>query len=742
MLNWTLANDYNSLTTNSEYKLFLASYASTVTNLDTGLSTLTIDFGAYVNNKGDATVSDLIWETDTTVTIAFASTPTEPFYADTIRLSNISGNIPIASYNNMSIPTGAAKLGSLSTEIQYKADGTIEDIIVTIAPGKFGLTYTQRKIDDSGAPYFETRTGTNMSIFSDSEQVALYKLVRHSDFEIRDASTDYMLGDLMQFRVTPRLTIRPIYQRLEAEIDGKKITIDSDDVIDQVIDTSFDKLESEAAYKDYYFSIPVEWYKHFPEGITKVNAKFRLYSYLGVPGNENEQLLGYDEQSCTLRTDSAVEIYVTSVKDNQEFSTSYGLFRDNFFRGANNIDITLYVSPTSKVEIRKVTARYDLTTVVDITHTHNETAKTYTLNMFNVTSPNVELFVQYYHAGETLTHRVPVTLPLRSYSLPSIYAEISNPMNGYGDISIAIRGTFWNGAFVTTSGNTVLNEITVTYKTKKTDTAVVQSGTVSDLYVEDGAFDDVLYLSEYDYKAVSTYIYFEAVDALGNKAVYNLSLVATPIFDWSKEDFNFNIPAVFQKGQKFRADQAITGIQNDSKGKPSGEEVPIFVPLTSTGDTVLGYSHYENFGGRTLVCGNGVDILTTDGFTINGREYNKPVVLWEGAEQMGEDSVITLSESSLNMPRGIQLIFSLYRDGAAADASIQSFFLSTYELYTFYGGHTFTLNINSGFSKIGAKYLYIYGNEITGNATNTASGQSNGITFDNRSFVLRKVIGW
>ena len=55
--------------------------------------------------------------------------------------------------------------------------------------------------------------------------------------------------------------------------------------------------------------------------------------------------------------------------------------------------------------------------------------------------------------------------------------------------------------------------------------------------------------------------------------------------------------------------------------------------------------------------------------------------------------------------------------------------------------HTFFLMINSGFGVVGAKYLYIADNVITGDATNAQDGSNNGFTYKNRSFVLRYVIG-
>jgi hypothetical protein len=84
----------------------------------------------------------------------------------------------------------------------------------------------------------------------------------------------------------------------------------------------------------------------------------------------------------------------------------------------------------------------------------------------------------------------------------------------------------------------------------------------------------------------------------------------------------------------------------------------------------------------------------------------------------------------------------LYRDGAAADVSFNTFYISKKEVELLPGSpHTFIMGINAGFSTIGAKYLTINDTSIVGNATNTSSGTNSGITFNNSSFVLRYVIG-
>ena len=56
-------------------------------------------------------------------------------------------------------------------------------------------------------------------------------------------------------------------------------------------------------------------------------------------------------------------------------------------------------------------------------------------------------------------------------------------------------------------------------------------------------------------------------------------------------------------------------------------------------------------------------------------------------------------------------------------------------------GSQFLLSNDGTFTSIASKYLYIYNDHISGNDNNLAEGTTNGITFKNREFVLRFVLG-
>lgn len=100
-----------------------------------------------------------------------------------------------------------------------------------------------------------------------------------------------------------------------------------------------------------------------------------------------------------------------------------------------------------------------------------------------------------------------------------------------------------------------------------------------------------------------------------------------------------------------------------------------------------------------------------------------------------------LSEPILAQPHGVVLIFSRIVDGVVQDTNFHQFFISKTFVSQMNGyGHTFVMAANK-FLTVASKYLYINNERITGHADNNLTGTGSGITYDNKSFVLRYVIG-
>lgn len=116
-------------------------------------------------------------------------------------------------------------------------------------------------------------------------------------------------------------------------------------------------------------------------------------------------------------------------------------------------------------------------------------------------------------------------------------------------------------------------------------------------------------------------------------------------------------------------------------------------------------------------------------------------ILWEGGMYMTASHKIELPEAISQQPSGIVLVFSRYADGAVAEHNYNSFFVHKAFVAAKPGvGSAFQMN-TVNYSLVATKYLYINDMTISGNDSNDDEGTGNGVTYNNKAYVLRYVIG-
>lgn len=118
-------------------------------------------------------------------------------------------------------------------------------------------------------------------------------------------------------------------------------------------------------------------------------------------------------------------------------------------------------------------------------------------------------------------------------------------------------------------------------------------------------------------------------------------------------------------------------------------------------------------------------------------------LLWSGAFYMQATQTITLSEAISKQPTGIELVFSRYdyTNSTVIDDDFSHHFVSKKSITTHLDkGHAFIMS-DAFFRYIGAKYLKINDTTIAGFASNTDAATANGISFNNKNWILRYVIG-
>lgn len=121
-------------------------------------------------------------------------------------------------------------------------------------------------------------------------------------------------------------------------------------------------------------------------------------------------------------------------------------------------------------------------------------------------------------------------------------------------------------------------------------------------------------------------------------------------------------------------------------------------------------------------------------------------ILWTGSYYMQAGQTATFSEPLSQQQSGIVLVFSRYANSTAQDYQYSCHFVPK-QLVTaaLAAGQTAAgvavTMATSKYEYIAGKYLRVTETGVSGDETNTATGTSNGITYNNGSFALRYIIG-
>lgn len=328
-------------------------------------------------------------------------------------------------------------------------------------------------------------------------------------------------------------------------------------------------------------------------------------------------------------------------------------------------------------------------------------------------------------------------------------------------LTFTVSGKYFNGSFGAKS-----NTMEIEYRVVDEDgndvfmdaegKVWVPLGTVNPTITNGDNYKYSYTIRGLDYRKGYT-VYVNVIDELTPEVISAKAIAAIPVFDWGKSDFAHHTDVYLDnnkclKGRKtdgsdiqlIAASTANNIVVGDSG---AGGDVNVYgnnVNLYPKTQKVNGVSEYV---GNTNIYGNNININPKGNLLIKGRIYGANQVLWDGGTGffMHDTQVAKLAQPITNQPNGIVLVFSLYRNGASEDVSINTFFVSKREVELMPGApHTFIMGINAGLSTIGAKYLYISDTEIRGHASNAVDATEpveSGLVVKNKSFVLRYVIG-
>lgn len=187
--------------------------------------------------------------------------------------------------------------------------------------------------------------------------------------------------------------------------------------------------------------------------------------------------------------------------------------------------------------------------------------------------------------------------PYYEYIKPTSNLKLSL-LSTNGDLDFTINGHYWDDTF-----GKVANSLSVQYR-YKADDGEYTDWIDADYTITDNKYTSYVSISGLNYLSVYTF-QARAKDALNDVLSAEKVTTAVPVFDWSKDDFNFNVNVNLKNNIK------INGITTDN------QELNAFQPCNGNNNCVLGYGGYTEEIGATNVYGNDLNLLTNTDLTVN-----------------------------------------------------------------------------------------------------------------------------
>ena len=313
-------------------------------------------------------------------------------------------------------------------------------------------------------------------------------------------------------------------------------------------------------------------------------------------------------------------------------------------------------------------------------------------------------------------------------------ADLSVKMTVAGEATLKCTGNYFDGSFGSQS-----NTLTFKYRYKELN------GSYGDWVTATPSKSGNTYsisptISGLDYR--KKYVFqFNVVDKLMNVNSAEMSARALPVFDWSENDFNFNVPVTSTANiSAVNLSGSWEGYANDLSNTMSNPTEMLVLNGTNIQKATINYNNLSNkpsINGVVLE-GNktskdlGIDILTDN------------QVLWgPGYYYMTANHIINLSQKVSEQKNGIVLVWQAYVDGQPQFYDFNYTFVPKHHTLVFPGRGISCFLSNSTAAKIGTKYVYVHDDRIEGNNVNDdgATKRASGITTTNNYWVLTYVLG-
>lgn len=131
-----------------------------------------------------------------------------------------------------------------------------------------------------------------------------------------------------------------------------------------------------------------------------------------------------------------------------------------------------------------------------------------------------------------------VTKDIINYISPTCNLNISNPSTD-GSLSFTITGNYYNGSF-----GAVNNTLSVSYKYKTSGGTYSDNIEATNITLNNNTYTANISLTGLDYKETYTFQAF-TIDKIKSVNSAEKVIKTTPVFSWSNDDFEFNVPVKF-----------------------------------------------------------------------------------------------------------------------------------------------------------------------------------------------------
>ena len=131
-----------------------------------------------------------------------------------------------------------------------------------------------------------------------------------------------------------------------------------------------------------------------------------------------------------------------------------------------------------------------------------------------------------------------VTKDIINYINPTCNLNISNPTTD-GSLSFTITGNYYNGSF-----GAVNNTLSVYYKYKTSGGNYSDNIEATNITLNNNTYTATISLTGLDYKETYTFQAF-TIDKIKSVNSAEKVIKTTPVFSWSNDDFEFNVPVKF-----------------------------------------------------------------------------------------------------------------------------------------------------------------------------------------------------